>query len=324
VSAYVKIREKLDDQETDGVLAVVEAATEADGVRPLSEHAMLHLRHGGDPHARSLLVLEQDTLVGYAHLDPADETEGPGGEAEGPSGELVIHPAHRRRGHGARLLRATLDLADGRLRLWAHGDHPAAVALAASSGFERARSLWRMRRPLSAPLPAYDLPEGVRLRTFVPGQDEEEWLRVNAAAFAHHPEQGAWTMDDLMVREREPWFDPEGFFLAVRDDRLAGFHWTKIHDAEEPLGEVYVVGVDPAEQGTGLGRALTVAGLAHLRSRGLAQVMLYVDEANPAAIRLYESLGFTRWDVDVMYAATPRSSAGCSRTPPPPPRQPGS
>ncbi len=315
VSAHVKITEKLDDQEKDGVLAVVEAATEADGVRPLSEHALLHLRYGGDPRARSLLVLEQDTPVGYAHLDPPDD-------AEGPSGELVIHPAHRRSGHGTRLLRSTLDLAGGRLRVWAHGDHPAAAALAASFDFERARSLWQMRRSLSDPLPAYHLPEGVRLRTFVPGQDEEAWLTVNAAAFAHHPEQGAWTRDDLMVRERESWFDPAGFFLAVRDDRLAGFHWTKVDDSG--LGEVYVVGVDPAEQGTGLGRALTVAGLTHLRSRGLAQVMLYVDEANPAAIRLYESLGFTRWDVDVMYAATPRSSAGRSTTPPPPERQPGS
>jgi mycothiol synthase len=192
------------------------------------------------------------------------------------------------------------------VRLWAHGDHAGAGALAAQFGLERARSLWQMRRSLFAPLEAFVLPEGVRLRTFVPGQDEEAWLKVNAAAFAHHPEQGAWTMDDLLRREREPWFDPEGFFLAFRGDKLAGFHWTKIHGSSEhghePLGEVYVVGVDPSQQGTGLGKALTLAGLSHLRARGLAQAMLYVDEANTWAIRMYESLGFARWDVDVMYA----------------------
>ncbi|MFI7104867.1 mycothiol synthase [Nonomuraea sp. NPDC050227] len=300
MGAHVKICERLDDDEVSQVLRIVEAATETDGVRPLNEHVMLHLRYGGDPRARSLLLHADDGApAGYAHVDPTDEVEG-------SSAELVIHPAYRRQGHGTRLLRAVLELTGGRVRLWAHGDHAGAGALAASFGFDRVRSLWQMRRSLFAPLPPYTLPEGVELRTFVPGQDEEAWLKVNAAAFAHHPEQGAWTLDDLHRREREPWFDPEGFFLAVRGDRLAGFHWTKIHGSSEhghePLGEVYVVGVDPSQQGTGLGRALTLAGLTHLRSRGLAHAMLYVDEANTAAIRLYESLGFARWDVDVMYA----------------------
>ncbi|MFI6180769.1 mycothiol synthase [Nonomuraea sp. NPDC051191] len=300
MGADVKICERLDDEEVSQVLGIVEAATEADGVRPLNEHVMLHLRYGGDPRARSLLLHSGDgTPVAYAHVDLTDEVEG-------PSAELVVHPAHRRQGHGTRLLRAVLELAGGTVRLWAHGDHAGAGALAASFGFERVRSLWQMRRSLFAPLSPYTLPEGVELRTFVPGQDEQAWLTVNAAAFAHHPEQGAWTLDDLLRREHEPWFDPEGFFLAMRGDRLAGFHWTKIHGSSEhghePLGEVYVVGVDPSQQGTGLGRALTLAGLTHLRSRGLAQAMLYVDEANTAAIRLYESLGFARRDVDVMYA----------------------
>lgn len=280
------------------MLAVVEAATEADGVRPLNEHVMLHLRYGGDEQARAVLLYADDRLAGFAHLDPTDAVAG-------PSGELVIHPEFRRRGLGRRLLDAVLAETGGRLRLWAHGGHPGAERLAASAGFERARSLWQMRRSLYAAFPAPVLPEGVRLDTFRVGADEEAWLQVNARAFAHHPEQGAWTMEDLKRREQEPWFDPAGFFTARRDGRLVGFHWTKIHGdgehAHEPLGEVYVVGVDPSEQGTGLGRALTLAGLRHLRARGLAQAMLYVDEANTPAIRLYESLGFTHWDTDVMY-----------------------
>ncbi|GAA3843105.1 mycothiol synthase [Sphaerisporangium flaviroseum] len=314
MNARVDIRERLGEHEVAAVVALVDAATEADSVRPLNEHVMLHLRYGGDPGAKAMLLYDGDTLAGFAHIDPTDQVEG-------PSGELVVHPGHRRRGYGRRLAEAALAESGGRLRLWAHGDHGEAGRLAASMGFSRARSLWQMRRSLLEPIPGAALPEGVRLRTFEPGSDEEAWLAVNARAFAHHPEQGSWTRDDLILREREPWFDPAGFFLAVRDtprpgagppatgSGLAGFHWTKVHGDDDPeaphghkaIGEVYVVGVDPSEQGSGLGRALTLAGLEHLRARGLSQVMLYVDEDNPAAIRVYESLGFTRWAVDVMY-----------------------
>ncbi|WP_371781063.1 mycothiol synthase [Streptosporangium subroseum] len=333
MNARVEHRGRLGEHEVAAVLTIVEAATEADGVRPLNEHVMLHLRYGGDDRAGAVLLYSGDDLVGYAHVDPTDPVEG-------PSGELVIHPAFRRQGHGRRLLRAVLDRTGGHLRLWAHGGHPGAEALATSDGFTKIRSLWQMRRSLSSPIPGFTLPEGVRLRTFEPGSsDEEAWVALNAKAFAHHPEQGALTLEDLKRREQESWFDPAGFFLADRltgsdgdgtrgpeggadgDDargtgvsadggtaaggRLVGFHWTKVHGdgghGHEPIGEVYVVGVDPAEQGGGLGKSLTLAGLTHLRSRGLAQVMLYVDESNAAAIRLYEGLGFTQWDVDVMY-----------------------
>jgi mycothiol synthase len=286
------------------------AAAAEDGVAPLSEHVMLHLRYSGDPRARNLLLYEGRALAGYAHLDPTDPVEG-------PSGELVIDPRFRRRGLGHMAVTALVTQAGGRpLRLWAHGALPAADRLATSAGFERIRALWQMRRSLDEPVDAPVFPPAVTVRTFVVGQDEAAWTDLNRRAFARHPEQGAWTREDLDRREREAWFDPGGFFLAERDGRVVGFHWTKIHGGaapdgdrppdggghgHEPIGEVYVVGVDPAERGTGLGRALTLMGLRYLRSRGLTQVMLYVDESNTPAIRLYESLGFAHWGTDVMY-----------------------
>src|SRR5262249_50398724 len=153
--------------------------------------------------------------------------------------------------------------------------------------------------------PLYDLPEvplpaGVHLRAFVPGQDEDAWLAVNAAAFADHAEQGRWTRADLETREREAWFDPSGFLLAFRDDRLVGFHWTKVHPTG--IGEVYVLGVAPQAQGLHLGPALLTAGLAYLAGRGAAEVMLYVDDSNTAAMRLYQRYGFAQYDVDAQYA----------------------
>ena len=308
--SLVTVTGPLTQAQAAGVLALAEAATERDSVGPLSEHALLHLRYGGDAEGRNLLLTAGPAVAGYAHLDPGDPDEG-------PAAELVVHPDYRGRGLGLRLARALLaEAAPQPLRVWAHGDLPAAVALADRAGFARIRSLWTMQRPLAGPLPDPVFPAGVTLRTFSVGSDEEAWLALNRRAFAGHPEQGAWTAEDLSLRERESWFDPAGFFLAERSGKLAGFHWTKIHtraENENPaglshestgpdsVGEVYVVGVDPAEQGSGLGRALTLAGLAYLRSRGLPSVMLYVDEDNTPAIRLYESLGFAHQGSDVMF-----------------------
>jgi mycothiol synthase len=311
----------LDPAEVRAVSDLVESATEADGVRPLSEHVVLHLRYGGDDRVRNVLAWDGDQLAAYAHLDVTDEVEG-------ASAELAVGPRFRGRGLGRRLVEATLaETPDGRLRLWSHGGHPGAAALARSMGFVESRALWQLRRSLYAALPEPELPAGVTVRAFVPGQDDEAWVGLNAAAFADHPEQGSWTVDDLHRRMREPWFDPGGFFLAEREGaggrRLVGFHWTKVHGGahphtglpdgphaheghgHEPIGEVYVLGVDPAEQGNGLGRALTVVGLRHLRHLGLPAAMLYVDADNAAAIAVYTRLGFTRWETDVMFRRVP-------------------
>jgi mycothiol synthase len=248
------------------------------------------------------------TLAGYARLEIGSEAEA----------ELVVHPDFRRRGLGRALLSRVEELAGPRpLRFWAHGDLPGSGELAAARGYTRARVLLQMRRDLAGvdPDPRPALPEGVHVAAFRPRRDEAAWLRVNARAFASHPEQGSWTPADLRLREAEPWFDPEGFLLAWRGDpddggTLLGSHWTKVHPpgdvADEPVGEVYVLGIDPEAQGLHLGRALTDLGLAHLRSRGLGEVLLYVDEDNAAAVRLYEGRGFRRFAVDVSWRRDPR------------------
>jgi mycothiol synthase len=319
--ARVLLEGRLPPDVVERVEALLAAATDADGVQPLSEHVWLHLRHGGEGPDQNLLVVlpraggTSQEIAGYAHLDPTDPVAG-------PSAEVVVHPAHRGRGLGRLLVEAALEAAPGhRLRLWAHGDHRAARALAASLGFSEVRRLEQWRRSLRVPLPDAPLPPGVRLRTFRPGADDEAWLALNTAAFADHPEQGSWTLRDLHARMAEDWFDPEGFLLAETEDgELAGFHWTKVHGSHghehsdghehehghEAIGEVYVVGVSPSHQGRGLGRALTVAGLRYLRGRGLDQAMLYVEGDNEAARAVYRALGFTWWDTDVMFLrATP-------------------
>lgn len=236
-------------------------------------------------------------------------------QGERLAAELVVDPAHRHQGHGRRLLGELLGRTSDELWAWAHGDHPDAAALARRFGLERARELLQLRRAVGSgaqPLPDVPVPEGVHLRTFVAGQDEDAWLRVNNAAFAWHPEQGGQTLDDIRAAEAAPDFDPAGFFLAVDGTgRLLGFHWTKVHphdpNAAEgsdgaPIGEVYVLGVDPGEHGRGLGGVLTIAGLRHLADvAGVGQVMLYVEGDNTAALKVYERLGFSRHVTDVAY-----------------------
>ncbi len=284
------------------VRRLLDAATKADGVRPVSEHALLHLQHGDDHDSATNLLahLLDGTLVGYAHLDIADQREG-------AVAELVVHPAHRRRGYAKSLVDAIDEqITDPRLRLWAHGDREGATAFARSAGYIRQRALWQMRRSLLAPLDEPRLPDGVRVETFRPGVDDQPWVAINARAFAGHPEQGQLTIEDLHQRMAESWFDPAGFFLAWRDGELLGFHWTKVHPGSaqerEPIGEIYVLGVDPSAQGLGLGKSLALVGLHHLRDLGLSQAMLYVDESNAAAVRTYTALGFVQWEVDVVYA----------------------
>lgn len=300
----ITVVDRLSPDDIAAVRRLVDRVAAADGVGPMSEHVLLHLPGGGDPGVRHLLVRGADgNLEGYAHLDVTDRVEG-------SSAELAVDPDARRRGAGRALVESLLgQTPDGRLRLWAHGEHPAAAALAARLGFDRTRVLLQMRRSLDDPLPEVRLPDGARVRAFVVGQDDDAWLRVNARAFADHPEQGRWGREELALRLAEPWFDPAGFFLAVRGDRLVGFHWTKVHGGTDdgrghghgPVGEVYVVGVDPDEQGRGLGPALTLLGLHSLRARGLHEVLLYVDDSNRAAVRTYERLGFAVAAVDVSY-----------------------
>ena len=302
------VLDRLEPADVEAVHALVHRVAEADGVGPLSEHVLLHLPAGGDAGVRHLLVRSPADdgapgLAGYAHLDVTDRVAG-------SSAELAVDPAARRGGAGRALVEALLaETPDGRLRLWAHGEHPAAAALADGLGFDRTRVLLRMRRSLDLPLAEVVLPAGVAVRTFEAGRDEQAWLGVNARAFATHPEQGRWGRAELDLRLTEPWFDPAGFFLAEREGVLVGFHWTKVHGGDsgeshghEPVGEVYVVGVDPAEQGRGLGPALTLLGLHSLRDRGLHEVLLYVDESTVAAVKTYERLGFTVWSTDVCFS----------------------
>lgn len=254
----------------------------------LSDHLMIDFRDGGDGFLSVTAAPEPERApIAYAQASRANETF---------AVEMAIAPAERSEldslvaGLIDHLTAAIGESGGGAVNWWIHGDAPLSD-LAERIGFVENRRLLQMRMPLPSERTA-----DVATRAFVVGQDEEEWVGVNNRAFAGHGEQGGWTTDALRQRESESWFDPQGFRMHERDDRLAAFCWTKVHVATEyepeSIGEIYVIAVDPDFHGLGLGSQLTLAGLDHLSSLGTTTGMLYVDAANTTAVTMYERLGY--------------------------------
>lgn len=301
---------ELDPEARTGVLALVRRASAARGHTALDEGRLQRAVAGDAPSFLAALAWNdaRTALVGYVQA-----LRGSGGwdvehvidPAIGRNG-APDHVGHERRDLAARLLESVIDALgiedDTDVRLWVYQATDDDDRLAANLGLSLSRELRQMRRPLPLEETLRASARDLATRPFEVDRDEKAWLEVNNRAFAGHPDQGDWTLDDLRARFREAWFDPEGFLLHESDGQLAGFCWTKVHaQAQPPIGEIYVIGVDPDHQQRQLGRALVVAGLEHLTRAGLAVAMLYVDATNTPALALYESLGFGVHHVDRVY-----------------------
>lgn len=292
---------------------LVEVAAAADDHSPLGEHKYLRLRRGDEQTLGVLATDHGGELVGYAHALLFDEDG-----ARRLAFELVVHPEHRNEGV-ARLIIARLMAVAGRLGVdavdaWAYGDGAPASRLASEFGFQPHRTLLHLTAP-TAGRTRPPLVEGLAYDHFRAATDAEGWLALNRTVFAGHPEQGQWTQEDLAARLREPWFD-EHDFLVVRDPdgTIVAFNWLKCRvDGVHREAEIYVLGVDPAWGGHGLGSALIEAGLAHIAERGLDHGCVYVDEDNAAAVRRYVAGGFEVRHRDMCYR---RATGVATRVPP--------
>ena len=309
----VSVTSELSENEVKQILTTVSAASEFDGVRPFSEHVEIHLRSGGDRHVIHLIAQDVNKkIVGYGHLDTTDLVAG-------PSGELVVHPDYRRKGIATQLVFEMKQLVGEKpLRLWSHGDTETAQKFSEKQGFISTRNVIQLRRSLFSPIAASDFPQGYEIEEFNVNTNIDEFIELNKVCFIDLPDQSSWTKKDVELRISENWFSKKGFILLRNSNKkLVGFCWTKIHgqdhkhdvdDGHEhknhghnPIGEIYVLGVAPQEQGNGLGKALTLWGLNHLRRQGLDSAMLYVDKSNLKAIELYEDLDFAFWGLDRLY-----------------------
>lgn len=289
----------------DAIGALARRAEAAALHGPLGEAAWRDLESGGQPGSAGVYATTAETLIGYAHVAPGDTSAARQWEST-----YAIDPTADRGRVVPELLEGVVahvgTAGGGTLVLWVVGPDEIDNEAALGRGFHPTRELLQMR--VALPLDETPVwPPGIDVRPFVIGQDETAWLGVNNRAFADHPEQGGWVEATLERRKQDPWFDPGGFLLAWDDAGLAGFCWTKIHpDGSDAagLGEIFVIGVDPDRQGTGLGRALVAGGLASLAARDVTEGLLYVDGDNAAAVGLYRALGFTVYRQDRAYERT--------------------
>ncbi len=302
---HIEIISRLEDQHLEYLRNLVEAATRADGHEPLGEHKFLRMKHGDDL-ALGMLALEGERLVGYAHTLTYGH-----GEERRVSCELVVHPDLRRQGLGRRLLAKVVEHAESQgaseLTVWAYNDSAVSRHFAAEFGLTAGRHLMHMHRHPGPP-PHLAAPERVTIRAFRPGRDEQALLRLNNRIFEEHPENGAWTMEDLWGRMIQPWFRADDVLMLEVDGRLAGFCWLKVEERRDEgyVGEVYVIGTAPEYQSRGLGRHLLSQALSHLHERSVDAVAVYVDQSNERGVALYWSLDFHHHHVDVCYTRPPR------------------
>ena len=296
----------LSDTQQSLVLELINRTTNQDGTPPIAEHILLHLRYGGDKADSHLLVEKDNQVIGYAHLDQTDLVAG-------PSVELVVDPSYRDTGVGKQLLSESIGICGENLRLWVHGEQSASHSLASSFNFDKIRTVLQMSKSLIEIQPLPVINKEISIRSFLPGIDSNEWLKLNNKVFKDHPEQGGWQLSDLNHRLSEEWFDERGFFIVEKNKQVIASTWTKVHGehshdhgseqshAHPAIGEIYITAVDPTYAGQGIGKVLTITALNYLKYQGLSNAMLYVDFDNEAAVKLYTSIGFINNNSSLLY-----------------------
>lgn len=325
----------------DSVLELLQLVEDHDQVAPLSEAFVRGVQEDRG-HVHVVAWTPDRLAIGVAAVDPDRVVE------------LTVAPAFRHGGLAGQLIASLRDLAGvrGAIDVWAHGDLPEAQRFVAKLDSRRTRELLKMRvrcapgsarfqelqrlvdagRQRAGELDIEVLSYTESVERFGQELVDEQWLRVNNEAFAWHPEQGGWSLEQLEQARNTAWFDPAGVLLAWRSvaqldadaagssDGAAvelpgaaegvqclGFHWTKIplaeraKDAGTRAGEVYVVCVADAARGLGFGHALTALGIGHLLQQGCGSVELYVEGDNAPAIATYRKLGFDVVHTDVVY-----------------------
>lgn len=270
------------------ILAVVDAALPVDRLPGITRQDMVHAvdRKAGDPEG-TLVAIADDTIVGYC--TPRHD-------------DLTVHPDHRRRGHGRRLVAAALDLVRSRglsqLVLYGPSDREPAAAFIAAMGFTYQSSMWMFELAPSVEVPGPVFPEDVVVRAYKPESDLSTFVDLAMASFHDHATPLTFTEQGVGHVHAMPDFDPEGIlFVVPREEPDRPIAWTKVEheltDAGVRRGHIAFIGVLPEWRRRGLGQELLRWGIGYVRAAGAETIELSVEAANDRALGLYRRTGFT-------------------------------
>ena len=275
----------------EAILAVMEAALAADRYPGITHDFIVRSVDGlmTDP-AGTWVALEGDEIVGY--ITPRHD-------------DLTVHPAHRRRGHGSRLVGAGMRIVHERglreLRLYVPEYLEPSVAFATSRGFRRVSSYWLFRLRHDAVLAPAEFGDAVAVGPFA-FADTGTLVTLMNELFADHPTPVEWSEETIRSRVGATTFDP-GDILLVRprwsgggpdDERPVAFCQVRVTPDDDGtlVGEVALIGTLPAWRHRGLGGQLLRWGVARCRAKGATTVELSVEAENERALGLYRAAGF--------------------------------
>lgn len=308
------------DQDTQGILDLMAAYDTSFGVAP-SGYTEADIREGW-----ANLDIERDT---WSVIAPDGLLAAYGEVTNQGSGKLIsdgyIHPEHRGRGLGTALVRlmetrarelvgdapdgAEVTLGNGVLLL-----DQAGRDLLEREGYTLARIFWEMRIELSEPPAAPTLPAGLRLRAFVPGQDDHAVFETVESAFADHWDHIPRAFDEWISRTKRPDFDPSLWLLIEADNGTIPAVALGMVRADH--GWISTVATLRAWRGQGLASVLLRASFRAFWEHGMRIVALGVDAQNPTgATHVYEAAGMSAASSATIYKKVLRPGVDLATVP---------
>lgn len=234
-------------------------------------------------------------------------------EKKGFIQNLAVLPEFRGKGIAKELLKTAIGvLRENGMKIasaWAQTDRLACIRLYESFGFNRVRTSSLMKRSLKQSAEMMEK-EPASLREARVTENEEIALMnyLDNEAFKEHFNYRPITVEEtkfLLLKSpfwqhQKVWFamyeeQPIGYVVAGIDQRLN-------QEKNEKYGWILNIGVLKPYRQRDVGTALILRAMSHLRTQGMEDALLFVDDQNPThAIKLYEKVGFQIHHKSIIY-----------------------
>jgi mycothiol synthase len=174
-------------------------------------------------------------------------------------------------------------------RSFVNEKHVEGMAAVEARDYQPVRVTYTMKIDLIEPPPPPTWPEGIAVRTFVPGEDDLAAFEANEEIFADMWQRPPATLEHFLSKQRRPYFNPDLWFLAMAGDEIAGL---TLADNIDGKGWIENVGVRRRWRRRGIALALLLHAFGALYARGITHIGLSVDAESPTgAPRIYQRAG---------------------------------